>query len=764
MRYVERDRIEPPAVFGSDDARISRQRVLNLFMSGPETLLQTRSDRSRSIADHPEVRRALADLFNHSCAFCETLIDDPKVFRFRPAEGAHPVTDRDFAHLYYAWLADAWQNLYPICWECMPEDPFYFPVADRRRSPIPNPGQLSEYIDRGDGRWPFYPLDEKTIFLDPCNDRDLWRHLRFWSDGSIGAYSNSRRGRATIRQFRLDRRSLREERVVMFERYFAQLWEGLETEDYDDGRSLFPHRGPFSGGWRIYLRDLLARALNRRASENVERQLLVLREHRDWRDRLERARDALVAPPEPEEAWNSERLYYEPSAPREPRRIVIRNFKSLENIEVRLPAPSTSGEPNAAALLILGENAAGKSTILEAIAIALMDTKTRHMLDLKAGQLVLNPRYLGARGAHSPEQAEVELHYAEGEKQHLSIAPSALASSDHFIEQDFRTQGEPNSIPLFAYGAFRQYLDAQRRYTKHKHVRSMFQTDQLLSNPERWLLGLKRAEFNMAVRAMRDVFSIDGEFDVLERRDDRVFVVQKLGDGEAGPLQHTPLTIVSSGFRAVLAMLCDIMQGLMDKRVNPEFSTLETARGIVLIDEIEAHLHPRWKMAIMTGLRRALPQVTFIATSHDPLCLRGMKPGEVLVLERIPGAQADTELPVFTQSLVDLPDNSHWTIEQLLTADFFQLRSTENADAERRLARMQDKLALGVTPAEDPELQAYLNEISGALPIGDSEVHRLVQEAVAMFLAEQRTATRERLKGLKEETRQAIVEALRSAT
>ena len=166
----------------------------------------------------------------------------------------------------------------------------------------------------------------------------------------------------------------------------------------------------------------------------------------------------------------------------------------------------------------------------------------------------------------------------------------------------------------------------------------------------------------------------------------------------------------------------------------------------------------------MTGLRRALPQVTFIATSHDPLCLRGMKPGEVLVLERIPGAQADTELPVFTQSLVDLPDNSHWTIEQLLTADFFQLRSTENADAERRLARMQDKLALGVTPAEDPELQAYLNEISGALPIGDSEVHRLVQEAVAIFLAEQRTATRERLKGLKEETRQAIVEALRSAT
>lgn len=763
MRYVERDRIEPPSIFASEDARASRQRLLDLFMSGPETLLQSRADRSRSIADHPDVRRALSELFSHTCAFCESPIGEPQVYRFRPAEGAHPIIDRDFAHLYYAWLADAWQNLYPICDACMPEDPFHFPVAGRRRSRIPDPGQLHEYIDRGDGRWPFFPLDEAPILVDPCYDRKLWRHFRFWSDGSIGAYRNDRRGRATIRQFRLDRPSLTVERGAAFRQYFEQLQAALEPDGRDEGQALVPGGGPYAGAWHVYLRDLLARALKRGASEQIDRLARALREQHDWRERLQRARDTLAAPQETSEREGSKAAIGEVAPAREPSQIVIRNFKSLEHIEVDLPAPTTSGEPRAAALLILGENAAGKSTILEAIAIALMDAEVRRLLNLRAGRLLLNPTYMGADEAARPRQASVELVYANGETQALHIAPSGVASSERHLEQDFQDEGPRNPIPLFAYGAFRQYLDAERRYTRHKHVRSMFETDQLLSNPERWLLRLNRTEFNMAVRALRDVFSIEGEFDVLERHDDEVFVVQKLSDGTAGPLQRTPLGIVSSGFRAVLAMLCDIIQGLMDKRVNPGFQTLETARGIVLIDEIEAHLHPRWKMAIMTGLRRALPQVTFIATSHDPLCLRGMNTGEVLVLERIPGTRADTQLPVFTQSLVDLPDNSHWTVEQLLTADFFQLRSTANADAERRLARMQDKLAAGVKAADDPELRAYLSEISSTLPIGDSEVHRLVQEAVAAFLAEQRQATSERLKGLKEETRQAIVDALRSA-
>ena len=181
MRFVERDRIAPPRIFASDEARFNRQRVLDVFMSGAMKRSQSRVERQFALAEHVEVRVALAELFDGTCAFCETPLTEPQVYRFRPAEGAHPITEADWAHLYYAWLADAWQNLYPICNECLPEDPFRFPVSRGQRSPLPNPGQLQEYIERDDGRWPFFPLDESPILVDPCYDRKLWRHFRFLS-------------------------------------------------------------------------------------------------------------------------------------------------------------------------------------------------------------------------------------------------------------------------------------------------------------------------------------------------------------------------------------------------------------------------------------------------------------------------------------------------------------------------------------------------------------------------------------------------------
>src|SRR3546814_15479912 len=108
-------------------------------------------------------------------------------------------------------------------------------------------------------------------------------------------------------------------------------------------------------------------------------------------------------------------------------------------------------------------------------------------------------------------------------------------------------------------------------------------------------------------------------------------------------------------------------------------SSLANARALVLVDEIEAHLHPRWKLRIMKGLREALPNVTFIVTTHDPLCLRGLGANEVMVLRRI---QQDVrpnseDLPYVVDSLIKIPSIDSLTIEQLLTSDLFQLFSTD---------------------------------------------------------------------------------------
>ena len=762
MRFVERDRIMPPSIFGSDDARENRRRVLEVFMSGPLKRAQTRVSRTFSVADSEEVSQALSELFVSCCAFCESTDDKLSVYRFRPAEGASPTRNPDSAHLYYAWLAEAWQNLYPICSSCIPENAFYFPVAQGRRTAAPTPKELHDYVERDDGRWPSFPPDENQILLDPCFDRKLWRHLRFLGNGRVVPHGDNRRGRETIKQFRLDRADLTLKRRSVFLENYGNLRVSIEEIQQHGEPRVSWESSRYAGAWFLHLREMLGAALSRSPSEDILGQIKLLVRRDDWKTRLdtvvEKSREEtdLYAPPV--------YLRRETMPAHELKAITIRNFKSLENIRIQIPPPPEGSDRRAAALLILGENSAGKSTLLEAIAITLIDDKVRALLNLAAGGLVLDPRYMGVTGGIAPKSASIHIEYAGSPSQSLEIAHTSDASATRHIARDFRTDGPANALPLFAYSAFRQFLETRRLYSSHKHVRNLFEPEQLLSNPEKWLLSLTQTRFNEVARALREVFSIEGDFEVLRRIDGVVYVVARLEPVHTDVEQHTPLAVVSSGFRSVLAMLCDIMQGLMDKRVNPSFQSLETARALVLIDEVEAHLHPRWKMAIMTGLRRALPQVMFIATSHDPLCLRGMGAGEVRVLERISGREAETELPVFTQSLDNLPDNRNWTIEQLLTADFFQLRTTANLDAERRLARIQDKLANGATARDDAEVRGYLEEVTTSLPIGDTDVHRLVQDAIQIYLADRRDKTRERLEALRETTRQSIVQILRGVS
>ena len=169
----------------------------------------------------------------------------------------------------------------------------------------------------------------------------------------------------------------------------------------------------------------------------------------------------------------------------------------------------------------------------------------------------------------------------------------------------------------------------------------------------------------------------------------------------------------------------------------------------------------------MDGLRRALPGMTLIATTHDPLCLRGMAAGEVLVLRRIPGEAAGSALPVKVDALTALPDVGQLTIEQLLKSDFFALYDTDDPRAGAALADLVDALG-GLDPA-DPEkaakqarlLAQFRGEVTAALPVGRSEVSMLVQDAVADYLRGQASRTDAQRRRLRDATRARIVAILK---
>lgn len=760
MQKISRPPVPPPGLTKSEVAR-ARENMFAFMLSEQAQRDQTRFEASDYVLDDSSVKQALRKIFHQRCAFCETATDT-RPYRFRPASGAWPLAKSKHAHLYYLWLADAWENLYSVCEQCRPEVPGFFPVTGKRAR-LPTADELQHYLDNASGAWGQYPIPENAQLLDPCYCADVERHLSVNEKGELIGLSE--RGKVTIAVFKLNRAELVMRRRRCHEQYYAALLAALVAGNRDDAKLWFDFTQlEYGGSWYLLLRQVAQYIGNANGYRPVLSRTRIARMYLALCRTPESARELEEAL----EQWKDSTSNEPPPTREVPKsggariaKISLENFKSLHELEITLPLEpklGTEKEP-VPSLVILGENSTGKSSILEAIALTMMGGRARQMLGVAPVSYILKPKYMGAPDLEPPEDAQVCITMEDGETR--SMSATRMLSNIHLA---------PADLPVFAYGAFRRYAHKERLYSAHKHIRNLFDSS-ILSNPESWLLGLDENRFVMVMRCLRLIFAIDGKIDIVERNPvtKRCYITTSVYDQGGVPVvTRTRLSSVSSGFCSVLAMSCDILQGLMDPRVNPHFASFETARAVVLIDEVDAHLHPRWKLQIMGSLRRALPNVTFIATTHDPLCLRGMDDGEVMVLQRVPSehAAASGKLPVMVEKLTVLPNVKKLSIEQLLTSDFFQLYSTDAPMLDLNMAKVADLLSKDEHQLADDEshlLDAFRRDIAEALPIGSSEAHRLVQEAVALYLKERRDATASRMNRLREQTRARILHILETA-
>lgn len=114
---------------------------------------------------------------------------------------------------------------------------------------------------------------------------------------------------------------------------------------------------------------------------------------------------------------------------------------------------------------------------------------------------------------------------------------------------------------------------------------------------------------------------------------------------------------LSSGFKSCLSIMFGIM-----KEIEYRFPNMEAAKfeGIVLIDEIELHLHPDWQSRITKVLLEIFPSVQFIATTHSPHVVQNADPSTIIALERNERGVIKRELP---ESIYGFKG---WTIEEVL--------------------------------------------------------------------------------------------------
>lgn len=93
-----------------------------------------------------------------------------------------------------------------------------------------------------------------------------------------------------------------------------------------------------------------------------------------------------------------------------------------------------------------------------------------------------------------------------------------------------------------------------------------------------------------------------------------------------------PFNSLSDGQRGMIALIADIARRMC--LLNPQMGkdVLKNTSGVIIIDELDIHLHPAWQRTIVPALRAAFPKVQFIAASHSPQIIGSLQPEEVILL------------------------------------------------------------------------------------------------------------------------------------
>ncbi len=176
----------------------------------------------------------------------------------------------------------------------------------------------------------------------------------------------------------------------------------------------------------------------------------------------------------------------------------------------------------------------------------------------------------------------------------------------------------------------------------------------------------------------------------------------------------TPVEVarLSSGERHLFALASQIALRLI--MANPDSQDpLREGFGIVLIDELDAHLHLAWQQSALGKLRAAFPKVQFIVTTHSPLLLSAIPSNEILLIEDYqayqPTATYGRDISTIATQLMDVPGNS---LKNDYSNIFGLIARNQLAEAENRLELLKKEFSRrneDVSP-EFLELRALIDQ------------------------------------------------------
>jgi uncharacterized protein (TIGR02646 family) len=718
---------EVPLPLRSRRAATSRARATRFFGRTQASRAQESFAFDSEVYAAPAVLTQLRTMFNDKCAYCESPPGQSQVAsvdHFRPRAGALDV-DGAYHADHYWWLAYEWTNLLLVCPDCSRRKGARFPVTGPRARQRESGGRLG---------------NEKAQILDPCSD-DPEAHFVYGEDGFVS--SGTEAGKTTIEVLALNRWWLTLARADAL-RSARATWEkaagDIEKANSKGDRLIMrlmdpvePYAGIRRQFTRSWLSDTGGSVEARAVAEGWVREGSVVDEQQQelTREAFEHFEESVKSYTVAVEQTDKADSYY--ITTRTIRRVEIRNFRTLRSLDFDFPESKDTTTPW---LMLLGENGRGKSSVLQAVALALMGDEYRTALGI-------DPRRLVTWGE---QDGSVIVR--------LTGASEPVVLTFNRDSPEFRCHPSEPKILLMAYGATRllprpKRADNDARVTRRDGTRfanvdNLFDPFIALNDPVEWLAQLDDARFATVARALKGLLPLGRSDRFL--RDASGIHVEAFG--------NTLLTLdqLSDGYQSVLALATDMMQVLIHR-----WSSVKVAEGIVIIDELEAHLHPSWRMRIIGSLREVFPRLQFLTTTHDPLCLRGLEDDEVMVMGR------DASNRVF--AVADLPSVKGLRVDQLLTSEIFGLDSTSDPEIDALLAEYRDLRWRRKASASTRRRQIALRERLDELQLlGRDLRERLVLEAADQYLAtEPDIADPGERRALKRSTKRRIAEIFAGA-
>lgn len=433
----------------------------------------------------------------------------------------------------------------------------------------------------------------------------------------------------------------------------------------------------------------------------------------------------------------------------------VANIRSVSNAELQF---ETGQEPGWH--VILGSNGAGKSTLIKSFALVIMGEREAYAARQDIESWLTVGEEFGKIEAHLSAEHGFDDYASGGKPRQRPITITLTLETDKktgLIETKFGGSGHSRSVWgtgngwfSASFGPYRRFTGGDNRYDRlfvtnkrlAPHLTALGE-DVALTDAMSWLSslylqtlqdekqnngsGIKHALFEAVTNFLNtsQFLPYEGKFFI-----DGTTVKVLDGNGVSVPLDE-----LSDGYRSAMSLVLELIRQMVElygaERLigtMKEVPGTIQAPGVVLIDEIDVHLHPTWQRSIGQWLTRCFPRIQFLVTTHSPLICRAVASsnGELKgSIWKLPTPGSDNEFRRVQGT--ELDQLIYGDVLDAFSTELFGQNVTRSKEADRMLDRLAElniqALSAGLSHEEEEErtkLRRMFPEEAGDLEVLDA--------------------------------------------